>query len=233
MTEHKTAVHIHGYHLGADGWDAIVWGTAEKPGTVRRGVPEAYAENASLIFWGTGSSVRDGVIESQAIYNTALAHAAELAAQCGCTEKELIDFLQSRSHIDTVTQNTVEEVHAFLNLCIEQGIDRMTVVASATHAPRSIRTTLSIIESDNRFARYRNALYYAPASSTFANATVNDVVIVEPPHRGDQPKWQTYRYVRELFTILKKGEETYTSFLSEFGELLKKYGVTVDWDVKK
>ncbi len=235
MDAMKTAVLIHGYHLGAESWESLVWGNPDAGlyGSIPRGVTEAYREQAQLIFWGTGASERDGLKESEQIFKCAESHMNELAALCRCDESTLRAFLAERSYIDTTTENTIGEITAFLDLCLQKEIERVVIVSIATHASRSLKTALSIIAANQRFARYAGAVSFAPGNTSFAQSTVDDVVVIEPPHRGDQTKWQTYRYVRAAFSVLKNGEDVFASFLADFGELLKKYGVSVDWDARR
>jgi hypothetical protein len=231
-----TAVLIHGYHLLADGWEGLVWNKPESGmwGSIPRGVVEAWRQKAEVIFWGTGAgSEKDGVRESQFIFNLALSRVEILARLCGTDTETLRTFLTERSHVDTDAKNTVEEVTAFFDICLTKNISNVIIVAIATHAPRSLKTALSIAQGNERYHVFQHALYVAPADTSFNDTTVNDVVIAEPPHRGDQPKWQTYRYLMAAFSILKQGEGVFEKFLLELGELLRRYGVTVDWPTKK
>lgn len=231
MTSFMITVLIHGYHLQAEGWENIVWGdpAAGVWGSIPRGVEYAYRHNAAKIFWGTGASQKGGIKESQYIYNVALARVDELAGLCGCLPAELERFLKDRSYIDVITQNTIEEIKAFLDLSVREGAKEVAIVAVATHASRSIKTSLAVIVQEPAYASFRHHVVLVPADTCFAGARADDVAVVEPPHRGDMPKWQTYKYVGALFQILKQGEPVFERFLAEFGELLKKYGVNVIW----
>jgi hypothetical protein len=230
----KTAVHIHGYHLGAEGWEGIVWGSPKSGvlGSIPRGVIEAYKHQAALISWGTGITW-NGARESETIFAFALSRIKELSELCGCSDADLETFLRERSQCDMTTVNTAEEVAAFLDRCIQEAISHVIIVACATHASRSVKTTLSALLANERFATLRSNVYFASASSTFSGSTIDDVVIIEPMHRGDMPKWQTYRYAAALFAVLKQGEIVYERFLTEFGSLLSKYGVPVDWKPRR
>jgi hypothetical protein len=59
----RTAILIHGRHVDTDAWEKIIWGdpTHGVFGNAARGVELALKEQAALIFWGTGSSERNGV----------------------------------------------------------------------------------------------------------------------------------------------------------------------------
>ncbi len=228
------AVLIHGYHLEALGWESMVWGKPKEGifGSIPRGITEAYKSNAVKIFWGTGASQKDGVKESQYIYNFALLHIEELAGLCGCSAAELQKFIEERSYIDLKAQNTVEELKECFDMCLRENIPRIIIIPIATHASRSVKVALTTIFGNAAYEAFRHCVYLAPADTSFLNASPDDVVVVEPPHRGDQIKWQTYRYAKAIFEVQKKGESTFSSFLSDFGELLEKYGVKISWQPK-
>lgn len=228
------AVLVHGYHLEALGWESIVWGNPKEGmfGSIPRGVVEAYKNGAVKIFWGTGASEKGGIKESQYIYNFALSHIEELADLCGCDPAELRTFIEERSYIDLKAQNTVEELKECFDMCLREDIPRIIIIPIATHASRSVKVALSTIFADPAYTGFHHSVYLAPADTSFSGSSPDDVVVVEPPHRGDQPKWQTFRYMKAVFEIQKKGESTFVSFLSDFGALLEKYGVQVTWKSK-
>lgn len=235
MTSPKKAVLIHGCHLKAEGWQSVVWGNPSEGiwGSIQRGVELSFSEDASFIFWGTGASEKDGMKESEHMFQFAISHLSELAGLCGCSSEELKSFLEERSFVDKVTQNTAEELRAYFDFCLLKGVTNPIIVAVATHASRSIKTTLALILKEGKYRIFLHRIILAPADTCFFGATPDDVVVIEPPHRGDIPKWQTFRYAQAMFEIMGRGEEVFEKFLLEFGDLLGKYGVDVSWKAKK
>ncbi len=235
MISQKKAVLIHGCHLEAEGWESIVWGSPSEGlwGSIPRGVQLAYNENVSLIFLGTGASEKEGVKESEYMFQFALSHLSELADLCQSKPEELKVFLEERSFIDKVTQNTTEELRAYFDMCLLKEITNPIITAVATHASRSIKVGLAIVLKEEKYRIFRHKVIWAPADTCFEGASVDDVVVVEPPHRGDIPKWQTFRYAKTLFEIMGQGEDVFEKFLSEWGDLIRKYGVDVWWKPKK
>lgn len=224
----KVAVLIHGCHLEAKNWQNIVWGNPRGArGRIPKGIAQALLHDAALIFWGTGASQKDGLKESEYTFKYALGRLAEVTWGTNKSTAEIAEYLKAVSYIDTVTENTTEEIKAALALCHKRGINELILVSSPTHIARAHQEALKVL-GDGTFHK---VLVYATASDTcFEDSTPADVVIVEPPHRGDMPKWQTYRYARAIFTIMRQGDEKFRQFLHDLGSLLGRYDVKVDWD---
>lgn len=235
MISQKKATLIHGCHLEAEGWESVVWGSPSEGlwGSIPRGVQLSYDENVSLIFWGTGASEKDGVKESEYMFKLAISRLSELADLCGCSPEELKVFLEERSSLDRATQNTAEELRSYFDMCLLKGVTNPIIVAVATHASRSIKVGLALILKEEKYRIFRHRVIWAPADTFFDGAFVDDVVVIEPPHRGDISKWQTFRYAKTLFEIMGQGEDVFEKFLLEWGDLMKKYGIDVWWKPKK
>ncbi len=219
----KTAVLIHGLHLEAGNWNKIVWGDPLNGdwGTIPRGIEAAWESQANFIFWGTGASKKDGLKESEYTYKYALEHIDDLAKICECPPEELKTFLNDRSYIDTETQNTRQEVPTFLDKCLDKDIFNVKLIAVASHAPRSIRTVLSCITSNDKYAVFRHTISILPSSTLFDDTTMEDVVIFEKPHRGDRPKNNNHILARRAMDILKTDRQDV--FLKEWEDLIQKY----------
>lgn len=224
----RSAILIHGRHVDTDGFEEIIWGDPRNGvfGNASRGVELAIKENAELIFWGTGSSVKNGVVESQLIFDYAVEHGNELSVFKDKDEAEVKAILAPKSFIDLETQNTAEEVKKAVEVCIERGIERLILVSAPTHIARC----LMVAEKLKQNKEVGNVEIFATASDvSYKNSNPSDVVVIEPPHRGDAPKWQTYQYARALFEIQKQGNDTFRKYHEEWGTLLKKFGITVSW----
>ena len=224
-----TAVLIHGCHLAAIDWERMVWGDPKNGvlGRAPKGIRLALKEKAKLIIWGTGASEKDGQKESCYTYNYAIVHASELDEFHGFDLYEVLAILKNASVFDESTQNTPEEIASAAEICREQGIRRLILVSSPTHIARCLQEAEKL-----RVAGKMDGIevFATAADVSYADSSASDVVIVEPPHRGDKPKWQTYRYARAMFDIMKQGNEPFARFLFDLGELLKKYQVEVDWE---
>jgi len=190
----KVGVLIHGRHLEAKGWEHIVWGDPRVlRGQVPKGIAQALLHSAELIYWGTGASKKDGKRESQYTFDYTMGRLGELApmhvsdrvhsSYTTYSRAELAAYLHEVSYIDTVTQNTTEEIKGALSECERRGIQKLYLVSSPSHIARCLQEALKILS-----VRRGQVLVYATASDTcFVDSTPGDVTILEPPHRGDDP----------------------------------------------
>lgn len=224
----NTAILIHGRHPDTDGWAEIIWGDPKNGifGNAARGIELARRENAELIFWGTGVVQKNGTIESQLIFDHAIAHASDLSQFKGKTEADIKAILEPISFIDLETQNTAEEVAKAVEVCNERGIERLILVSAPTHIARCLMLAEKL-KADKKTGTLQ--IFATASDVSYKDSTPSDVVVIEPPHRGDAPKWQTYQYAKALFEIQKQGKDVFRKYHEEWGTLLKKFGITVDW----
>lgn len=228
-----TAVLIHGCHLQTDGWEYVALGDVAslQLGRVSKGIWTAYMKNAQLIFFGTGASEIKGVKESRFTYNAALQHWRELAILCGADaettsqENPFLRWLESVSVIDEVSQNTDEEIMACLDACVERGASELILVSSPFHIPRCLQRGLVVLDKLTHQPEYHMLQRGLSAVSSDTNPTdldTNDVVIVEPAHRGDNAKVPFYVQIRRLFQFLRNPKIAF-AVCDELKALIDKY----------
>jgi hypothetical protein len=227
-----TAVLIHGLHLQTDDWENVVWGDPLKGawGSIPRGVEAAWNIQAKRIVWGTGASEKEGVKEAEYMYRFALNHVGDLAQLCNCSSDELRVFLEERSFCDIVTTNTREEVRAFLDLCIHEGVTDVILAPVAQHAPRSIRTVLSLVTSNKEYTPFQHMVSVIPSGTLFKDSNMEHVVIFEKPHRGDRPQNNNHILARRTMDILKA--EKGKAFMAEWETLITKYEEVISAEKK-
>ena len=211
----STAILIHGCHLGAKGWENIVWGDPQNGvlGRVPRGIQLAFRENAELIFWGTGASERDGTREAMYTFLYAVARTKELLEFSGMSREESESFLRDISFIDTESQTTLQEVERAIGVCLVRKINKLVLVSSPTHVR-------GLVEADS--FRLENKIkglevWRTSSDTCFADSTPKDVLIVEPPHRGDRPEVPIHKTLRRAMR-LGRGElaEQFNTSLDAF-----------------
>lgn len=226
----KHAVLIHGCHLRTDGWEQVAWGDSNKSlwGRIPKGVRFAANLNAELIYWGTGASERGGKKESEVTFDLAIKHGIELARLCGKDDNPdpyantFLRWLQNVSWLDTTTQNTVEEVAACARMCVDRKVDQLTLVSSPFHIMRCHATALQVLGADPAFRGLREGLLCHASDTDPAGVSVADVVIVEPPHRGDNAKVPFHKTVRKIFPLLKDPDVAF-AFDAAWGNLIEEY----------
>lgn len=232
----NVAVLIHGCHTQAINFDELVIGNLpEKAGRAPRGIEVALELEAELIIWGTGASERDGKKEARVIFDLAHAHLKEIVAYLNThatsstpskfDESFLDDFLKKVSVLDTTTQNTTEEVEYAARLCLEKGKTVLIQVSSPTHIARCYMEGLKWKEKNPD----ANLTFIPIASDTcFAGATATDVVILEPPHRGDRARVWLNQLVRPMLRLMNGTEDAARPVLEDVCKALEKHGINID-----
>jgi len=223
-----TGIHVHGCHLQADGWHEICWGhPPDKMGRIPQAVLLAAEENAKVLIFGTGASVSaEGVLEGQytlnyLMHNLPKLHEFDSLKRFDLTTLE--NLVRRISMAELESQNTVQEVKAAFRIWASKGVSRGFLVSSPTHLPRCLACACEAHDTETSFT---GALYACPSETSYQNYDAGDVVVVEPPHRGDRNKaldeYPFHTMVRRSFRV-DKGQRI--AFLKEFDALLTKYGV--------
>jgi hypothetical protein len=208
---------VHGRHLQAKGWEDLVWG--EPPhwlGTLPMAVLTILnqgVENIRAVVFGTGASERDGLKESEQAYEY-LKRRWNTLSDFGLIERHPrfrrlgrnlynILFETQVVHLDTETLNTTEEIAAAARVFATENITEVYQITCASHAPRCAR------ESAIAFARgdipKQQIWSVVPDRMPYIGTAATDVVVIEPPHRGDDPMMdapiQAHRVFAEFYKI--------------------------------
>lgn len=199
----STAVLIHGCHREAKNWDDIVFGENDRFGRVPTGINEAIKKNAQLIIWGSGLPDKNGIHESQYIYDLSIGDKLEkLSSKIKWDPNTLKNHLTRISYLDFESKNTTEEIRVALEKCKECKIKNLILISSPTHLPRCLQQACIIQEKN----KYPITLYASPSQTCFADSKPEDVFILEPPHRPEQdslpPFYKTLRKLFEVFSNL-------------------------------
>ena len=196
-----TAVLVHGFHLQAEEWEAVVFGEGKQLGRVPKGILEAIKRDASLIIFGTGAShTAEGVKEGQYILNQALTNKLEdLARRAGKTARALAEYLKRVALVDTRSLNTFDEIAGAMEVCRREKISELVLVSSPDHIGRCVTYAC-----DMRAKIPDSPMVCGvPSDRCFAHSTAADVVIFEPPHRGDRPKVPIHKTVAGIIPIIR------------------------------
>jgi len=196
---------VHGCHLDAEGWRHIVWGEPpELLGRLPHAALLAWRERSRLakVVCGTGaSSTPEGKLESEVTVDFLWENFAKLAEFDDLKHvplDELEELLRSTIVVDTVSQNTFEEVTIGLGHMAASGVTRTVLVSSPTHLPRCLACAAGVMETlkaeNNGVASrvvskvlpYAGTIWASPSLTSYAGHCAGDVVVVEPPHRGDR-----------------------------------------------
>jgi hypothetical protein len=196
----KTGVLVHVNYL-QPGWEELAWGIPEKalmgtlPKLVQLLLVESSSEPITDILMYTGPSRKDGLNEGEYSKKYLLDHFDQLGnfpqlkpLLEKLSEKELQALkIQLEEHTFTREQlvNSADEVLNAARYFAEHGITKVYQIAIASHAPRCIQLQALV--------RHRHQIpseqfwYTIAADTTFEGTAPDDVIVAEPPHRGDDP----------------------------------------------
>jgi hypothetical protein len=214
---------VHGCHLGAMNWRGIMWGNPpDELGRITKAVSVALQEEAAVMVFGTGASELEGKKEGEYTRDYMLEFfptLGEFSAFKGIDLEKARDLMAAISVVECTSQNTRQEMEAASRIFLEHDVEKVILVSSPTHISRCIRDAL-VVFHDPRLARLRKHLYAAASDTSYLGGRVDDVVIFEPPHRGDQQAFLTHYVVKRIFKI---PEDDMPGFLKDLDVLLTKY----------
>lgn len=228
----RTAILIHGHFLPLYNWKEVMWGTPKEGlwGVIPKGIQLAEREHADFIFWCSGIPAQGGRDISPNALEFAIARGNELIECEGIGGLDISKLVQ-KSILDEAVLNTREEIASATVEFEKRGIERIFLVSPPKHIFRAHQAALA----HQAAGHLHNVEILAVASDVnFPDTTAEQVVIIEPPHRRDQPLWQTHKYARAVIDILQRNNATaFEAFLKEWGTLLQKYGVDVSWEPRE
>ncbi|MEO5949975.1 MAG: hypothetical protein ABIQ04_00850 [Candidatus Saccharimonadales bacterium] len=196
----RTGILLHVYHLGAIGWEKFVWGdpASNQLGTLTKFVDTLldipYDQDVKSIVF-SGPSEKEGLIEGAYTKRYLIDRLDQLRRFSTLNEKiillsdEQYSIFLERVHaltVGPVIKNTLDEViHAAEYFNHDTAAQHVIQIATPSHAPRCLQNQL-IARRELHIPKTQ--LWYVAASDVcFDGTTIEDVVILEPPHRGDDP----------------------------------------------
>ena len=222
-----TGVLVHGRHLQAKNWEQIIWGNPpDLLGQVPKGVLSALQENAKVIIFGTGASEKNGRKEAEVIRDYLFDNFFKLKGFKAFKEFTKTDLeklkkkIEKISKVEIKSQNTVEEARFAGYILKREGVKRIILVSCPTHISRCVRDAYSVFEQDKSLRHFTGNLLAAPSQVSYANSKISDVVVIEPPHRGDIDSLPLHLYAKRLLGV---SPEKKADFLDKLDILLKKY----------
>lgn len=233
MPSHDILVLCHGAHLGATNWLELAIGHPKdnQAGRAPRAIEMALVHGARHILWATGASERDGLRESEYTFRVARENAEDIldylrrrSLAADFSVEDLLAFLDRTALFDTHTKNTTEEVVNAAKVAIEQGCNRVIQVSSATHIQRCYATAVTWM-----FQNPDSQLQFMPihADTCFRDSSPADVVVLEPPHRGDNLPLSLPALVRPLFGLMgmTTAPKKVFGILDDLVRTMKRYGL--------
>ena len=227
-TRSHTGILVHGCHLKAKEWERIVWG--EPPhllGRIPTAILLAIRTRAKMVIFGTGASqTEDGVKEGQVILNLLEERWDSLLDFTVLQEmKSASNWLNKQGFLkicvaETESQNTVDEVRNAGHLFTENGFDRICLISSPTHLPRCLVNAMQVFTKTSELQHLMRGLFAHPSDTCYAGASPDDIVVLEPNHRGDgvPTNPQLNELIPQFFDLSDK-----QSFIDDLEALFRKH----------
>jgi hypothetical protein len=127
---------------------------------------------------------------------------------------------------DHKSSTTQEEVETILQLVKAEGYRRVVLVTAPSHAPRVFQTFWKGLGEFEGLDAHDIEVVVAPSDVDYASAKESSTVIVEPPHRADDPRGQVFAELwlsnlcGRCFRVLAKD---YENFAQELHRLLERF----------
>ncbi|MDO8492731.1 MAG: hypothetical protein Q7S34_03775 [bacterium] len=229
----RVGVLCNGRHVGTEDWEGVVWGRPPKMGQIPKAIQAVIDFEAILLVFGTGASEKKGVKEAQVMINFMLENINKLTAFPffqKMIEQDILglhNLLWSITIAETTSKNTVEEFNATMQIFKNHGVELIVDVTSPTHASRCMRDAIDATERAGVNLTPSRGVVVMPAETHYSGYSISDVVISEPPHRGDSP--QSFRQFHALAkrlspTFFKGDEQKRGEILGDLVALISKYG---------
>ena len=149
---------------------------------------------------------------------------AEFHAFEGVPLDALKALLKRTCVAETTSLNTTEEVREGLRRFEAAGCRRAVLVSSPTHLPRCLACACAVEEAEPML--FGGSVWASPCDTSYKGYSGSDVVVVEPPHRGDRDKhldeMPFHQMVKRSYRVQAARR---ADFLAQFDELLKAYDV--------
>ena len=213
----KTGILVHGKHPETSRFDYLMWGDPPNrlgclPTMIFAALEEGI-DNIGAVIIGTGATKFNGLFESEYIKSLIQNNLARLNEFPKIsTHRNFLDnevTLKLSSLVDGIicektSKNTFNEVVAAASIFADAGIKKVIQISCGSHLPRCVLMQLQAkmmgkIPNDQH--------WYSLADDTvYPGSTLNDVVVVEPPHRGDDPMLKVEKEIRlnELVQLIFK-----------------------------
>lgn len=187
---------VHVRHPQTVNWEKLVWGVPEedKLGDLTKLAELALRKpELTTIVMGTTTATKDGLLEGEYTKKYLLDHFEELRKF-----KRLKKYLDKLSDAQVVhlrallegiiippIKNTREEIQAAARIFKEHDIQEVVQITAVSHGPRCIQLQASVrAEGDISPEQLWSVVI---SDMCFQDTAPNDTMIMEVPHRGDDP----------------------------------------------
>ena len=204
----KTAVLVHMYDSRIKDWEEIMWGDPKtgRLGRASKGLQEAWKWTADNIIFSDALMGEDGITESQRTLEYVKTHVTDLVKLFPIGASEILSWLSARVVIDGCPRNTPEEIMVAAEFSKKHQIGRLVLVSSPTHIMRCHKAAISILGADPVYRPLLHNLYAVASDTCYADSTVDDVIIIDPPCQSEMSNVRFCDTMKEILPFLHNPE---------------------------
>lgn len=196
----KVGILVHAHNLETDDWEKLTFGI---PGEDKLGDEGALArailtlgsdEELACSVIGCGTSRRDGLSEGEYSKKYLLDNLgrlgefprlAPLLDRLSDVERAAFREAMEGIIVTRVVENTVDEIGAAAEIFTEHGVSKVIQIAASSHVPRCIKEQ-AVARSRGKISKAQQWFTVA-TDMTYRATKPEDVCVIEPLHRRDQP----------------------------------------------
>lgn len=197
----KVGILVHSRYLAASAWETLVFGLPKEDklgdqATLARVIlTMSPSDELSCIVFGCGPSSKDGLSEVAGYAKkflldnfdrlTEFPTLQPLLARLG--EEEKTAFRQKLEAIILTREiaNTAEELAVAAEIFTKHHVEKVMQICTATHAARCIKEQTVLREKG--LIEHSQLWHTIPTDVSYSGTKAEDVCVIEPLHRPDQP----------------------------------------------
>jgi hypothetical protein len=200
----KVGALVHSRHLETDGWEELVFGVPEEDklgdhaALARAILTLGPGEEPACLIIGCGRSRRDGLSEGKYSKKYLLDNLerlrefprlASLLDRLSDTERAAFREVIEDIIVTREVENTADEIEAAAEIFTEHGVDKVIQIAASSHVSRCIKEQ-AVARSHGKISKAQQWFTVA-TDMAYLDTKPEDVCVIEPLHRRDQPMTYT------------------------------------------
>lgn len=193
----KTGILMHIRHLETVEWEQLVWGVPEHdslgslPKVVELLLNESPCNQVELIVFGCGPSTKDSLSEGEYTKRYLLEHLDELKTFPRFAKQlDAVTLAKLRTRLEGIVVTpqlirSIDEVPTAAKIFKQHGVVNVYQVTAASHAPRCVQIYAA---ARQKGLVPKNQQWFLVADERcYDGADPFSTLVMEPPHRGDDP----------------------------------------------
>ena len=217
----ETGILCHGRHILAKNWELHQWGDKHKGllGQILKTLSLAYQESPKVVVFGTGSSEKDGLKESEYTIKYMLEHFDDLSffnQFNGIDIGQLKKFIFEHSIPEKRSQNTLEELRYAMNIFSSNDVNRIILVSNPDHISRCMQLAHQVYHETK--PKGLEEIFAVQSDIGYNGTSTITSKIIEMPHRGNDFRPDLSKYIGNYFKLPLDKQNEFVNLVKNFFE---------------